>query len=369
MSAWSLVGLLIAVRVGAAAARSTTMARRVDAVDEVPNFMKKARPALTRRRLDVGSYSYSYAYDDDFASDSSSSDCVNDDYSTDEYEDSCSEWYDDNPGGCGGYDDSNFASNVQCCACGGGTRCDIVVSGSSLPELHGTYEQKGSCNGYPRWKCDEDGGCDQDQYIWYYSDYSNWHIGPDSCSGSAAIYISDPSADPDEDLAAVSGTWSEWTGSEWQTNSGISVTCAGAYYSYSYSGACTENCIACDGPGYEDCLECESGYAHYDADGDGGGSCWPDSECRGQTACYADGSPCASGEFCNFDNGSGTPSTFGFCEQCSDGPDCNRGLPSEGEADCEACCFGGSYSYSYAYDDDFASDSSSSDCVVSRRSL
>ena len=275
MSAWSLVGLLIAVRVGAAAARSTTMARRVDAVDEVPNFMKKARPALTRRRLDVGSYSYSYAYDDDFASDSSSSDCVNDDYSTDEYEDSCSEWYDDNPGGCGGYDDSNFASNVQCCACGGGTRCDIVVSGSSLPELHGTYEQKGSCNGYPRWKCDEDGGCDQDQYIWYYSDYSNWHIGPDSCSGSAAIYISDPSADPDEDLAAVSGTWSEWTGSEWQTNSGISVTCAGAYYSYSYSGACTENCIACDGPGYEDCLECESGYAHYDADGDGGGSCAP----------------------------------------------------------------------------------------------
>ena len=53
MSAWSLVGLLISVRVGAAAARSTTMARRVDAVDEVPNFMKKARPALTRRRLDV----------------------------------------------------------------------------------------------------------------------------------------------------------------------------------------------------------------------------------------------------------------------------------------------------------------------------
>ena len=53
MSAWSLVGLLVAVRIGAAAARSTTMARRVDAVDEVPNFMKKARPALTRQRLDV----------------------------------------------------------------------------------------------------------------------------------------------------------------------------------------------------------------------------------------------------------------------------------------------------------------------------
>ena len=39
MSAWSLVGLLISVRVGA--------------VDEVPNFMKSGGPALTRRRLDV----------------------------------------------------------------------------------------------------------------------------------------------------------------------------------------------------------------------------------------------------------------------------------------------------------------------------
>ena len=167
MSAWSLVGLLIAVRVGAAAARSTTMARRVDAVDEVPNFMKKARPALTRRRLDVGSYSYSYAYDDDFASDSSSYDCVNDDYSTDEYGDSCSSWYDDDPGDCGGYDDSNFAADVQCCACGGRKRCDVIVSGTNYwSNLHGTYEQKGSCNGYPRWKCDEDGGCGEDQYIW-----------------------------------------------------------------------------------------------------------------------------------------------------------------------------------------------------------
>ncbi len=47
-------------------------------------------------------YSYSYAYDDDFAPDISSYDCMDDNYSTDEYEDSCSEWYDDNPGDCGG---------------------------------------------------------------------------------------------------------------------------------------------------------------------------------------------------------------------------------------------------------------------------
>ena len=221
------------------------------AVREVPKFMKSARPAQTRRRLD---------------------DCVNDDSTADEDGDTC-DFYDDTPSYCGCCDDSNFAASVQCCACGGSTRCDIVVSGSSLPELHGTYEQKGSCTGYPRWKCDEDGGCDQDQYIWYYSDYTNWHIGPDSCSGSAEIYIGDPSADPDEDLTAVSGTWSEAVDGEWQPNSGISVTCAGAYYSYSYSGACTENCVACDGPGYLDCLQCESGYVLNDADGDGGGSC------------------------------------------------------------------------------------------------
>ena len=47
--------------------------------------------------------------------------------------------------------------------------------------------------------------------------------------------------------------------------------CGGA--STDYEGPCTENCVACDGPGYEDCLECEPGYAHYDEDGDGGGSC------------------------------------------------------------------------------------------------
>ncbi len=57
--------------------------------------------------------------------------------------------------------------------------------------------------------------------------------------------------------------------------------------------------------------------------------------CAGQTSCYYGGSPCAADEFCNFDGGS-----YGSCEKCSDGDDCSRGLPSKGEADCEACCFG-----------------------------
>ena len=55
--------------------------------------------------------------------------------------------------------------------------------------------------------------------------------------------------------------------------------------------------------------------------------------CRGQRACDWDGSPCAADEFCNFDGG-----FYGSCEKCSDEDHCDRGLPSEGEADCKACC-------------------------------
>ena len=63
-------------------------------------------------------------------------------------------------------------------------------------------------------------------------------------------------------------------------------------------------------------------------------------QCTGQTACNPDGSPCAKGEFCNFDE---VPS----CEKCSQfhaPAACTTmvsGLPSEGAADCHACCFGG----------------------------
>jgi len=55
--------------------------------------------------------------------------------------------------------------------------------------------------------------------------------------------------------------------------------------------------------------------------------------CLGRTACDWDGSPCAADEFCNFDG-----VLYGSCEKCSDEDHCDRGLPSEGEADCKACC-------------------------------
>ena len=100
-------------------------------------------------------------------------------------------------------------------------------------------------------------------------------------------------------------------------------------------------CLLIDG--YDDigapnAFTCEVDPAYFtDAsvcEGDTGIWC-ADDKCPGQTACKPDGSPCAADEFCNFDYGSS-----GFCEKCSDGSDCGRGLPSAGSADCEACCFG-----------------------------
>ena len=57
-------------------------------------------------------------------------------------------------------------------------------------------------------------------------------------------------------------------------------------------------------------------------------------QCRGASECL-----CSSGEFCNFDYGSS-----GGCESCSSYSStaaCGQdGLPSDGEDDCAACCFG-----------------------------
>jgi len=56
--------------------------------------------------------------------------CVNDDSVSDSYGDTCTGWYDGYPSGCGSYDDSDFAASVSCCACGGGIIGDdsVVVS-------------------------------------------------------------------------------------------------------------------------------------------------------------------------------------------------------------------------------------------------
>ena len=47
--------------------------------------------------------------------------CVNDDSVGDSYGDTCSDWYDANPDGCGSYDTDTFTASEMCCACGGGS--------------------------------------------------------------------------------------------------------------------------------------------------------------------------------------------------------------------------------------------------------
>ena len=46
--------------------------------------------------------------------------CVNFDNVTDQYGDSCTDYYDANPTTCSYYDTSDFTSSSLCCACGGG---------------------------------------------------------------------------------------------------------------------------------------------------------------------------------------------------------------------------------------------------------
>ena len=95
-------------------------------------------PGMTRRRLD---------------------DCGNDDSTEDEWGDTCTDWYDDNPDGCGDYDDTDFTASEQCCACGGGlaggtfaptgASCGAYsVSGAQYQTTRmGTYVASGECDG------------------------------------------------------------------------------------------------------------------------------------------------------------------------------------------------------------------------------
>ena len=51
------------------------------------------------------------------------------------FDDSCVDWYDANPGSCGGYDDSDFTSNEMCCACGGGNTTASVPCPTPVPSV------------------------------------------------------------------------------------------------------------------------------------------------------------------------------------------------------------------------------------------
>ena len=60
--------------------------------------------------MPMGDYSYTYA---------DGTTCVNDDSMVDEYDDTCSDYYDANPIDCGNYDTDAFVAADLCCACMG----------------------------------------------------------------------------------------------------------------------------------------------------------------------------------------------------------------------------------------------------------
>ena len=102
-----------------------------------------------------------------------------------------------------------------------GLPCNYVsVSGSTYQSgRHGLYEASLCDDGTPLYTCLD---CSSsEQKIWLNG--NGWVIGSAGCgSGSGGIFSP---YDPDGDLAAISGTWEEWTGSAFFSNSDIAVTC------------------------------------------------------------------------------------------------------------------------------------------------
>jgi hypothetical protein len=69
--------------------------------------------------------------------------CINDDSTTDNGGDTCSDWY-TSSSGCGSYDDIDFTASTQCCECGGGTN-DVI----------GVVATKNDADGYSETLCVE----------------------------------------------------------------------------------------------------------------------------------------------------------------------------------------------------------------------
>ena len=102
--------------------------------------------------------------------------------------------------------------------------CDFVLaSGSSGNSwTHGTYQESSCDDGTPLYTCLD---CSYDPVRITYSPSGLWIVTTGDCgTTSGFMYISDG----DQDLAAVSGTWNEWTGGEWLVNADISVACYAA---------------------------------------------------------------------------------------------------------------------------------------------
>ena len=120
--------------------------------------------------------------------------------------------------------------------------CDFaILSGSSGTSwTHGIYQESLCDDGTPLYTCLD---CSSEAYIWYKS--NDWYVGNSGC-GSA--YLNMYIDDVDQDLAAVSGTWNEYTGGGWSTDNEISVACYAAAGCQQVSGATDKwRCWDCSG--------------------------------------------------------------------------------------------------------------------------
>ena len=79
--------------------------------------------------------------------------CVNDDSTTDNGGDTCSEWYDRFPESCGSYDDDDFTASERCCACGGGegTFAPTATSERCVDDLSTTGQFDKGCSYFDYW--------------------------------------------------------------------------------------------------------------------------------------------------------------------------------------------------------------------------
>ena len=98
--------------------------------------------------------------------------------------------------------------------------CDsVILSGTeSQAAAEGTYAPIGTCSGQAMYELSGGG-----VFLWYTTD-GYWMVGSDTCQDDyAAMYI----YDSDADLAALTGTWTEYQGfaSGWQANTNILAQC------------------------------------------------------------------------------------------------------------------------------------------------
>ena len=158
----------------------------------------------------------------------------------DSYGDGC-DWYDANPDGCGGYDNDDFTSWDECCACGGSAEMVSASVGGGCEDGSGVDSYGDGCDWYDA-NPDGCGGYDTD-------DFSSWDECC-ACGGSADMvvyedYGYEDSGDYGGECEDMDGVDSFGDGCEWYDSNPDGC---GGYDTDDFVS--DDQCCACGG-GYE----------------------------------------------------------------------------------------------------------------------